>query len=137
MASDPSLALQKTIRSLLLDSEDVLSRVPADQILDVTGRPENDPAIIIGEGQTVFQRFSSTAYADLHVWVKENGLERSKLIADAVIDAISIDAQIDGVLRLDGFICHDLSVERTRYLRDPHGPFSHAVISVAAIMKAT
>lgn len=137
MANDPSLALQKAIGSLLLDSEDVLLLVPADHILDVTGRPEKDPAIVIGEGQTVFGRFSSTAYADLHVWVKENGLERSKLIVDAVIDAISIDAQIDGVLRLDGFVCHDLSVERTRYLRDPHGPFSHAIVSVAAIMKAT
>lgn len=137
MANDPSLALQKGIRALLLQSDDVLSHVPADHILDVTGRPERLPSIVIGEGQTVFQRFSSMAYADLHVWFQESGLEQSKLIADAVIDAISIDAQIDGVLRLDGFVCHDLSVERTRYLRDPHGPFSHAIVSVAAIMKAT
>lgn len=136
MASDPSLELQKAIRSLLLDSDDVTAFVQADHILDVTGRPERMPSIVIGEGQTVFQRFSSTAYADLHIWVAENGLQLSKLIADAVIDAISIDAQIDGVLRLEGFVCHDLSVERTRYLRDPHGPLSHAIVSVAAIMQA-
>jgi hypothetical protein len=113
-----------------------MALVPADHILDVTGRPERLPAVILGEGQTVFQRFSSTAYADLHVWVQENGLEKAKRIVDAVIDAISVNAQIDGVLRLDGFICHDLSVERTRYLRDPHGPYSHGIVSVAAIMKA-
>jgi hypothetical protein len=137
VASDPSFELQKAIRSLLLDSDDVMALIPADHILDVTGRPERSPSIVLGEGQTVFQRFSSTAYADLHVWAQETGLETSKRIADAVIDAISIDAQIDGVLRLDGFVCHDLSVERTRYLRDPHGSYSHAIISAAAIMKAT
>lgn len=110
--------------------------VPADNVLDVTGRPERMPCINIGEGQTVFRRFDATAYGDIHIWAGENGLVTAKLIADAIVDAISVDAQIDGVLHLDGFVCHDLSVDRARYLRDPHGPFSHAVLSVAAIMQA-
>jgi hypothetical protein len=136
VASDPSLVLQKAIRTRLLASDDVMDLVPADNVLDVTGRPERMPCINIGEGQTVFRRFDATAYADIHVWAEENGLVTAKLIADAIVDAVSVDAQIDGVLHLDGFVCHDLSVDRTRYLRDPHGPFSHAVLSVAAIMQA-
>ena len=137
MASDPSLVLQKAIRARLLDSDDVMDLIPADNVLDVTGRPERMPCVNIGEGQTVFRRFASTTYAEVHVWVQEPGLVTAKLIANAIVDALSVDAQIDGVLRLDGFICHDLSVERTHYLRDPHGPFSHAVVSIAAIMVAS
>lgn len=138
MASDPSLVLQTAIRSALLDSDDVTDHVPADHILDVSGRPERLPAIVIGEGQTVFGSFdASTVYADLHVWVQEPGLEQSKQIASAIVDAISVDGETGNVLRLDGFVCHDLTVERTRYLRDPHGPMSHGIVSVAAIMKAT
>lgn len=121
---------------MLLDSDDVMDLVPADHVIDVTGRPERMPCVNIGEGQTVFRRFDATTYADIHVWVQEPGLVTAKLIADAIVDTISVDAQINGVLHLDGFICHDLSVDRSHYLRDPHGPFSHAVLSVVAIMKA-
>lgn len=45
-----------------------------------------------------------------------------------------VDAQINGVLILDHFTCHDLMVTHTRFLRDPHGSYSHGIVTVAGIM---
>jgi hypothetical protein len=136
--SDPSLALQATIRERLLASPELLALVPPDNILDTNGRPERVPCINIGEGQTVYQRFYCTTYATLHVWFQEPGLVQAKMAASLIIDALSTDAQIDGeVLELDGFVCEELSVNQTRFLRDPHGSYSHGIITLAGIMKAT
>lgn len=135
-AFEPSLDLQKAIRTRLLASADLMALVPADRILDVTGRPERVPCVNIGEGQTVYGRFTSTTHATLHIWFEEPGLVHAKAAAGAVIDALRVDAQIEGVLTLDDFICHDLAVTQTRFLRDAHGPYSHGIVSVAGIMKA-
>jgi len=136
MASEPSLDLQKAIRARLLASAELMALVPADNVLDVTGRPERVPCVNIGEGQTVYQRFYSTSYSTLHVWVQEPGLTGAKAIVGAIVPALRIDAQIAGVLTLDNFICHDLAVTQTRFMRDPHGSYSHGVVTLAAIMKA-
>jgi Protein of unknown function (DUF3168) len=135
-AFEPSLDLQKAIRARLLASADLMALVPADNVLDSTGRPELMPAVGIGEGWTVYRRFGSTTYATLHIWMQEPGLAGSKAIASAIVAAVKVDAQIEGVLILDNFICHDLQVTQTRFLRDPHGSFSHGVVTVAGIVKA-
>jgi hypothetical protein len=135
-AFEPSLDLQKAIRARLLASADLMALVPADNVMDATGRPERMPGINIGEGQTVYRRFDSTTYATLHVWVQEAGLTGSKAIASAIVAALRIDAEIDGVLTLENFVCHDLQVTQTRFLRDPHGSYSHGIVTVAGIMKA-
>lgn len=136
MRFEPSLDLQKAIRARLLANADLLSLVPAGHVLDVTGRPERMPEVQIGEGQTVYRRFDCTSYATLHVWVQEPGLVIAKAIIGAIVPALTIDAQRDGVLALDDFICHDLAVTQTRFMRDPHGPYSHGIVSVAGIIKA-
>ena len=136
MPFEPSLDLQKAIRIRLLANSDLMALVPADHVLDSNGRPELVPCINIGEGQTVYQRFHSTTYATLHVWVQEPGLTVAKAIVGAIVPALRVDAQITGVLTLDNFICHDLAVTQTRFMRDPHGSYSHGVVTLAAIMKA-
>lgn len=133
---EPSLDLQKAIRARLLASEELLALIPPDHILDATGRPERIPCVNIGEGQTVFGRFTSTTYAQLHIWFKEPGLVNAKAAAGLIVDALRVDAQISGVLTLDNFICHDLAVTQTRFIPDPHGPYSHGIVSVVGIMKA-
>ena len=135
--ADPSLALQKAIRQRLTASDAVLALVPADNILDVTGRPERVPLINIGEGQTTWRRFDATTSATLHVWVQESGLVACKEIVSAIADALTVDAQINGVLSLDGFVCHDMRPTLTRFLRDPHGDYSHGVLTITAIVKAS
>jgi len=136
MTSEPSLDLQKAIRARLLASADLMALVPADHVIDLTGRPERMPEVQIGEGQTIYRRFDSTSYATLHVWVQEPGLIGAKAIVGAIVPALRIDAQITGVLALDHFICHDLAVTQTRFLRDSHGSFSHGIVTVVGIMKA-
>lgn len=136
MASvDPSLALQALIRERLVQSADLTELVPPDNVLDVTGRPERMPAVIIGEGQTLYGDFSATTTAMLHVWLQESGLKAAKQAAGAIVEAVRVDAQRDGALRIPGFIVHDMAANRTHYMRDPHGPYSHAVISVSAIVQ--
>lgn len=136
MRADPQLALQKLIRQRLAASGDVLALVPADNIMDSNGRPERVPCILIGSGQSVFRRFSSTAYETLHIWAQEPGLIAAKEIASAMVGVLTVDGQIDGPLHLDGFTCHDLAVTQTQFMRDPHGSYSHGIVSVAGIMQA-
>jgi hypothetical protein len=136
MTFEPSLALQPVIRARLLASEELMALVPPDNVLDVTGRPERMPAVIIGEGQTVYRRFDSTSYATLHVWFQEPGLVNAKAAVSAIVHALRVDAQIDGVLSLDSFTVLDLMPTQTRFMRDPHGSYSHGIVTVAGIMKA-
>ena len=133
---EPSLDLQKGIRARLLASADLMALVPADNVLDSTGRPEVFPMVGIGEGQTVYRRFNSTTHATVHIWLQEPGLIISKQIASAIVAALTVDAQIEGVLTLDNFVCLDLRVTQTRFMRDPHGSYSHGIVTVAGIMKA-
>lgn len=134
--SDPSLALQKSIRARLIASAELMALVQADHVMDANGRPEIMPAVYIGEGQTIFRRFDATSHATLHVWFQEAGLVQCKEAVSAIVAALRIDAQRDGVLPIDGFTVHDMQAQNTRYLRDPHGSFSHGVVTVAAIVKA-
>ncbi|GAB9138144.1 DUF3168 domain-containing protein [Bradyrhizobium diazoefficiens] len=134
--SDPSLALQKAIRTRLMASPELMALVQADHVLDANGRPEIMPAVYIGEGQTIFRRWDATTHATLHVWFQEPGLIQCKEAVSAIIAALRIDAQADGVLQIDGFTVHDMQATQTRYLRDPHGSYSHGAVTVAAIVKA-
>ncbi|WP_316227483.1 DUF3168 domain-containing protein [Bradyrhizobium sp. SZCCHNR3110] len=136
MSFEPSLELQKAIRARLLASAELMALVPPDNILDTNGRPERVPCLNIGEGQTVYRRFDSTSYATLHVWFQEPGLVNAKAAISAIVQALRVDAQINGVLNLDSFVVHDLAVTQTRFMRDVHGSYSHGIVTVAGIMKA-
>ena len=134
--SDPSLALQKAIRTRLIASPELMALIQADHVMDANGRPEIMPAIYIGEGQTLFRRWDATSHATLHVLFQGPGLLHCKEAVSAIVAAMRIDAQADGVLPIDGFTVHDMQATQTRYLRDPHGSFSHGIVTVAAIVKA-
>ncbi|WP_407192525.1 DUF3168 domain-containing protein [Bradyrhizobium sp. STM 3566] len=134
--SDPSLALQKAIRSLLIASPELMALVQPEHVLDANGRPEIMPAVYIGEDQTIFRRWVATTHATLHVWFQEPGLVQCKEAVSAIVAVLRIDAQADGVLPIDGFTVLDMQTTQTRYMRDPHGSFSHGVVTVAAIVKA-
>jgi Protein of unknown function (DUF3168) len=136
-AFEPSIELLNAIRTRISGSAAFMALVPdALSLRDSNGKPELPLIVNVGETQTVYRRFNSTVFATLHVWMQEPGLAGSKAIADAIGAAVLVDAQIDGVLTLDNFICHDLRVTQTQFLRDPHGSFSHGVVTVAGIMKA-
>lgn len=131
------LALQKLVRDRLIASDEVMALVPAGAIIDHIGRPELPRCILLGEGHNDQRRFFSRPSLTLHIWVQEPSLAIAKEITSAALDALRFDAQIDGggVLRAGNHECYDLSVFRTLYMRDPDGPWSHAVITVGAVMK--
>ena len=133
---DPFLELQAAIRARLIASPDLLALVPDGHVLDTSGRPEVMPAVLIGEGQTVYRRFDCTVFATLHVWFQELGTTSAKQAASAIVEALRIDAQRDGVLSLPHWTVLDMQADRVQIVRDPHGPYSHGIVSVAAIMKA-
>lgn len=131
----PELILQKALRERLASFPAVAVLVPAEAILDRNERPAPDPSIIIGEGQGVDEgdslaRNRTRVYLDLHVWKKEPGLEGVKIIAGAIRLAVR-----SARLALDApFHCGDCRVSSARFLRDPDGLTSHAIVTVAALV---
>ncbi|WP_174800988.1 DUF3168 domain-containing protein [Martelella limonii] len=132
---DAELALQKAVRDRLVTTEDVVSNVPAGHILDRNERPAPDPSIIIGTGQTVddgnsIARDRHHIYMDLHIWKKEPSLTGVRAIAGALRSALHSSKLVLG----SGYHCVDCRVASMRFLRDPDGETSHAVVSVEAIV---
>ena len=132
----PDLALQTLVRSRLINDADLTALVPASAIRDNAGRPELDRCILIGESQTVYQRFHARSYVTLHIWNKEPGLAVVKAIGSAVVQAVSFDGQIDGgTLSAGDYTCFDISVDESRYMLDPKAAYAHGVITLSAVMK--
>ena len=71
---------------------------------------------------TIYRRFDSTVHATVHVWFQEPGLVQCKTAVSAIVAALHVDAQIEGVLVLDNFIVHDMHATQTRFMREPKYP---------------
>lgn len=134
IVGEPSLALQKAIGVRLIAADAVTALVRANAIIDRSGSPELDRCIMIGDGQTVYgdryRRFYDEAFADLHIWVKEPGLLAAKKIGGAVIDSL-----ICKPFAFDGYTCTGMMNGGSRYLRDPHGVYSHGIVTIRAIVR--
>jgi hypothetical protein len=131
----PELALQKAIRGVLISQETLTDLVPASSILDRNERPAPDPAIIIGEGQSVDEgnsigRTLTRVYMDVHVWKREPSTVGVKLIAGAIRKALSLKLEGNS-----GFHFADCFVQGVRFLRDPDGVTSHAVVTLNALVQ--
>ena len=128
---EASLELQKAIRARLASATAVTSLVPATSIVDRNGTPATFPSIIIGEGQTVpggdIARRRHDVFLDLHIWQKETGLAFAKQVSGAIRDALT-----DTQWTATGLHVADLYVTSSRFLRDPSGTYSHAVLSLTA-----
>lgn len=128
---EPSLDLQKAIRARLIAASAVTSIIPATAIVDRNATPALDHSIVIGEGIAApddgLARTRHHVVADVHVWRKEPGLAGSKQVVGAIRDALN-----DGPLILDMHHVADLRITSTRFLRDPGGLHSHAVLSLEA-----
>lgn len=130
------LALQKAIRNRLVETASVLEVVPAANILDRNERPNPRPSIVIGEGQSVDEgdsiaRTLTRVYMDLHIWVEEPSTETSKRIAGAIRKAV----QVGKFPSSDGFHFADCRVRGSRFLRDPDGKTSHAIVTIDALVQ--
>lgn len=133
----PELALQKAVRARLVASAALAAEIPAVSILDRNERPNPFPSIIIGEGQAVdegdtFARRLLRIYFDLHVWKREPSTVGVKTISGLIRAALRDRLQLD-----PGFHCVDCRVSSARFLRDPSGDVSHAVVTISALVEET
>jgi hypothetical protein len=134
--AEASLSLQKLVAERLIADAGVMALIgdPAN-IVDTGVRPERNLTVIVGDGQTVYRGVIARAYLNVHVFVKEPGMKLAKEIAGAMVDCVPHDAQVEHCyLDVDGFAVSDLSIDDTRFMHD--GTFSHAIVNVAAIMRA-
>jgi len=133
---DPTLALQKAIRTRLVETAAVTALVPATSILDTNQRPAPSPSIMLGEDQMVdpnllISRTAVRIFSTLHIWKKEISLAGVKEIAGAVRAAIN-----RGHLTIDAsFQVCDCVVSGLRFLRDPDGETSHGIVTVDTLLR--
>ncbi|WP_312620420.1 DUF3168 domain-containing protein [Agrobacterium pusense] len=130
------LALQKAIRARLVENATVAVLVPAANILDRNERPNPRPSIVIGEGQSIDEgdsiaRTLTRVYMDLHVWVEEPSTETSKRIAGAIRKAVHVGKFPTS----DDYHFADCRVRGSRFLRDPDGQTSHAIVTIDALVQ--
>lgn len=128
------LAVQIAIRTRLIATAAVTDLVPADNIVDINSRPAPDPAIILGEDQEVdegrIDRKVTRVYSTLHVWKREPSLEGVKAIAGAIRAALHARISAES----SGHHIGDCYVSGTRFLRDPDGETSHAVVTIETLV---
>ena len=135
---EPSLALQTAVRQRLVTTPAVTAIIDKTNIRDGITQPSFFPSVIIGDGQTVTKGdgyrsvLNVTAFLDLHVWTREQGMVGAKTASAAIWAALREPLTVAGWLLTDG-----LHVTGTRYLRDPSHEHSHAVISLEAFMMRT
>lgn len=130
--TEPSLALQSTIRSRLIANPALTDLVPAAMILDRHARPEADAMMIVGTGNTLYadeyETYADQAYLDIHVWAREDDFRTCKEIAHLVREALKNAPWPAGT-----YMVHGVSIT-SKFIRDPSGEFSHGVVGVSATM---
>jgi hypothetical protein len=130
-----SAALQKAIRDALTANADLTALVPAIAIMDRTGRPERFPCIILGEGQEVnadlmLDGDQLRAFVTLHVWSRDGSLVGVQQITRAIRSALK-----HGMGTLELGIMLDLRFESARFVRDPDGETSHAIVTFESLIE--
>ncbi|WP_341989759.1 DUF3168 domain-containing protein [Azorhizobium sp. AG788] len=125
--SAPALVLQGAVRAA------IAAAVPSVPVMDrVPGATDPMPRIVIGEGQELPNRADCMdgreIYLDIHVWSHAVGQVEAKTLTAAVVAALD-----DVDLTLTGHVLDLLRFDGARYLRDPDGRTSHAVLTFRAL----
>jgi uncharacterized protein DUF3168 len=125
-----TIELQTAIRARLVATLAVTALVPAANILDRHARPAPDPSIVLGEDQAIedddVERIRQRIFSTLHVWKKEASLAGAKAIAGEIRTALHGSR----LVLASGYFCGDTRVSDMRFLRDPDGETSHAIVTV-------
>ena len=137
--SDPALALQGAIIATLKAAAGVTTLVSTrvyDNPPSVSpGAVATFPYVTIGEAQSIPQRADcidgTEHFVAVHAWSRAVGFTEVKRIASAVRAALH-----EAEPAVTGYRLIDLAVQDTRFLRDPDGATSHAVIQMRAVLDA-
>lgn len=132
---EPTLAIQKALRSRLIASPAVTALVPVGNVALDARRPEAMPCIVIGPANVSFgdnfDQFFDEVFCDIHLWSNESGISSLKPIAAAIRGAVE-----SGQWIVEGHNAIRVTMANARYLRDPDGIHVHGVLSIEAILKA-
>lgn len=123
-----SFALQKAVvaalSTALAPDVPVFDRVPA--------AADPYPRVVVGEGQELPNLADCMNgrehYLDIHVWSRSVGQGEAKTIAGLVESALH-----DADLTLEGHGLDLIGLNGIRYLRDPDGRTTHAVLTFRAL----
>lgn len=130
-----ALAVQIAIRARLVGASALTALVPSANILDRHERPAPDPAIILGQSQTVDEgdiaRTVVRIWHTIHVWKREPSLEGCNAICGEIRRAL-MPARL---LLSAPFHCADSYVADFRTFSDPDGVTSHGVVTVNALVQ--
>lgn len=132
--TDASLAVQGAVRSALISSPALTALVPAKNVRDRHSKPSDFPLVVVGDGQTVredttYSRRTVRVYSDIHIWTKDDSLAANcKPIAGAVVAALK------DIPAISGYSVVDHTYSGTRYLRDPSGEHSHAIVMFETLL---
>ncbi|EJW12735.1 gene transfer agent-like protein [Rhodovulum sp. PH10] len=122
MSEDPSLALQGAIVAALKATP----AVAGGRVLDDVPLEAEFPHLQVGEGETVGDDteclVSSEVTMQVHVWSRAVGFPEARRIAGEV------RARCTTAFALEGFTVVLAEHLQTRFLRDPDGLTSHAVV---------
>ncbi|MFO1202987.1 MAG: DUF3168 domain-containing protein [Tabrizicola sp.] len=133
------LALQKAMRGRLISVPAITAIVPATRIVDRHSRPYGPPLILLGSDLTTrdpqmpLARDRVNVTHDLHIFLNELSFEGSKRLAGLIrmaLEAAALPATDEPWRVVDCW------APRTRFLRDPDGETSHAVVTVEALLEA-
>jgi hypothetical protein len=128
--SDPSYEIQEAIVAAV-KADTALTSLIGGRIYDPVPPTAAFPYISIGEDQVLPDLAQCYDGADvistLHVWSRKIGYGEVKRVAAALESALT-----NATFALTGFRLVDKLFESTRYMRDPDGLTSHAVVTFRA-----
>lgn len=137
--SDPGLAIQAALIGTLRATGAVTALV-STRVYDIPpalqpGAMPTFPYVTIGEAQSITERADcldgTEHFVDLHAWSRAPGFVEVKRIAGAMRAALH-EAEIE----VSGYRLIDLAMQDVRYLRDPDGLTSHAVLQFRVLVDA-
>ena len=131
--TDASLALQKAIVTRLKSAASGLPAILAGRVYDAVPADAPCPYVEIADGQTIADDAECLdgveVFLDLHVWSRAVGAVECRTIAGLVRTALH-----KASLPLEGWALIDLMHRDTRFLSDPDGVTTHAVVTVRALI---
>ncbi|MDB5597379.1 MAG: hypothetical protein JWM36_4340 [Hyphomicrobiales bacterium] len=129
-----SLSLQKAVVGKL-KADIAVSALVGTSVFD-TPNADVFPRITLGEDQVLTERADcyegDEVILTIHAWSREIGFPQVKRIGSAVRAALQ-----GADLTLDDYRLVDIAVEDERYMRDPDGITSHAVLTFRALTEPT
>jgi hypothetical protein len=127
-----SLALQGAIVAAL-KADAAVAAIVAGRIFDIIPPGAQMPYISLGEDQVLpdggdcFDAYDIRSA--IHLWSRKVGMPEVKRLAAAV------DAALGDELAVPGHFIIECGVTDTRFLRDPDGLTSHAVLSLQTLIE--